>query len=255
MRWLPADLGPGVTAFVTTRAGGVSEPPYDSLNLARHVGDRAEKVSANRDAVVRWLGMPVAYVNQVHGAWVHVIGDGVPADAPDADAIVTAQPGIGVAVMVADCVPVLLADAERRVIGVAHAGRRGLVDGVVPAALDVMVGLGARVRRIRAHLGPAICGTCYEVGSVVQAEVAGVVPAAASTSAWGTPAVDLAAGVISQLSGAGVRDVSRSGICTREDDRFYSYRRSGATGRFVGVVALEPHDTPSALLAAGQAET
>lgn len=246
MAWLTADLGPGVTATVTTRADGVSEPPYESLDLAYHVGDRPAHVRANRARVSAALGVPVVYVDQVHGREVVEVrgpsGTGPPARG---DALVTDRPGIALAVLVADCLPVLLADAEAGVVGAAHAGRRGLTLGVVPATVAAMTGLGARPRRIRAFLGPAICGACYEVGADVRAEVAALVPQAASTTAWGTPAVDLAAGVRGQLLEAGVEEWAESGLCTRQDPRFFSYRRDGVTGRCAGVVALADRDTPT----------
>lgn len=252
--WWDLDLGPGVRAGVTTRAGGVSEEPYASLDLAFHVGDAPAAVSTNRERVAARLGFPVVYANQVHGTHVVVVGaeggsradgsGGAAETVGDADGLVTAQPRVGLAVMVADCLPVLLADPERGVVGAAHAGRRGLVDGVVPAVVDAMTRLGARAERIRCFLGPAICAACYEVGAEVRDEVARSVPAAAATTRWGTPAVDLVAGVTAQLVAAGVADAASSGACTVEDLRFYSYRRDGRTGRFAGVIAMDGDDTP-----------
>ena len=249
--WLRADLGPGVTALVTTRADGVSRAPYEGLNVGLHVGDSPELVRANRAAVRDSLGSPVAYSDQVHGRTVRVVSEPPVGDSVgQGDALVTARPGLGLAVMVADCLPVLLADPEGGIAGVAHAGRRGLAAGVVPAAVEVMVALGAHTDRIRAYLGPAICGRCYEVGQEVQAQVAAAVPAAFATTAWGSPALDLAAGAREQLAEAGLREVGDSGICTYEDNRFYSFRRHGTTGRFAGVVVIDPGDTPPTLLAA-----
>ena len=253
VHWWGADLGPGVRAGVTTRAGGVSEEPYASLDLAFHVGDAPAAVSTNRERVAARLGFPVVYANQVHGTHVVAVGpeNGPPSDGGgaaetvgDADGLVTAQPRVGLAVMVADCLPVLLADPEQGVVGAAHAGRRGLVDGVVPAVVDAMTRLGARTERIRCFLGPAICAACYEVGAEVRDDVARSVPAAAATTRWGTPAVDLVAGVMAQLAAAGVADAESSGACTVEDLRFYSYRRDGRTGRFAGVIAMDGDDTP-----------
>jgi YfiH family protein len=244
---LAIDLGPGVTAVVTTRAGGVSQGPYASLDLALHVGDDPDLVRVNRARLASRLDLPVAYVNQVHGAQVLAVGAAPDPATPqlgDADALVTDRPGVAVAVMVADCLPVLLADAERGVVGAAHAGRRGLVDGVIPATVTAMIRLGAMASAVRAYLGPAICGGCYEVGAQVQAEVSAHVPTAASTTTWGTPGVDLVSGALAQLAQAGVLEVERSGICTVEDPRFYSYRRDGVCGRFAGVVAMDRRDTP-----------
>jgi YfiH family protein len=243
---LTIDLGPGVTALVTTRAGGVSTGAYASLDLAYHVGDDPAAVRANRTTVEDRLGARVAYANQVHGAEVAVVdGTPPPGDEPvgDADALVT-RTGVGLGVLVADCLPVLLADRRHGVVGAVHAGRRGLVKGVVPSAVEVMARQGAVPSDVRAYLGPAICGRCYEVGAQVQDEVTRVVPEAGATSSWGTSAVDLVAGVEAQLAAAGVGEVQRAEICTREDPRFYSYRRDGTTGRFAGVIVLHHHDTP-----------
>ncbi len=245
MPWLSADLGPGVTAVVTTRADGVSVAPYASLNLGYHVGDDAAAVRTNRERVAAVLGVPVAYADQVHGATVAVVDR--PPDGPSvgtADALVTSRPGLALAIMVADCVPVLVADAQAGVVAAVHVGRRGLLAGVVAAAMDAMTGLGAHAERTRAFLGPAICGSCYEVGVDDRAEVATVVPTAAATTAWGTASVDLEAGVLAQLAALSVRSVVRSGVCTREDGLLFSYRRDGATGRFAGVVVLDDRDTP-----------
>ncbi len=246
---LDADLGPGVTALVTTRAGGLSRGSYASLDLGLHVGDDPTHVAVNRDRVARRLGAPVTYLNQVHGAHVVVV-DAAPAapgtvsDAVDGDALVSTLPGVGLAVMVADCLPILLADAGAGVVGAAHAGRRGLALGVVPATVEAMRALGARPEAIHAYVGPAICGSCYEVGEVVQAEVVAVVPESISTTSRGTAGLDLAAGAVAQLAQAGVRSVELAGVCTLEDERFFSYRRDGVTGRFAGVVVLRGRDTP-----------
>lgn len=242
---LGVDLGPGVRAGFTTRAGGVSTAPWDSLDLGLHVGDDPAHVRANRERVVRWAGAPLAWATQVHGADVHVLGG--PADTArdtvgDADALVTALPATGVGVLVADCVPVLLADPVARVVGAAHAGRRGLVAGVLQAALAAMVARGADPARVRAAVGPAISGPRYEVPEAMQREVAAVVPETACTTAQGTAGLDLPAGAAAVLRRAGVGDVLVTGWCTDTDPRFYSHRRAQragtTTGRSAGVVAL-----------------
>lgn len=247
MDWLTVDLGPGVTAHVTTRAGGVSTGPYASLDLAYHVGDDETAVAQNRERLESALGTPVVYANQVHGSHAEVVGR-VPGPGArhvaDADALVTSVPGLALAVLVADCLPILLADAGARVAAAVHVGRRGLLDGALPAAVRTMVSEGATPGAIAAYVGPGICGACYEVGPDVQARAAAVLPGVAGRSRWGTPSVDLQAGALGQLAGLGVREVRTAGLCTVEDHRFYSYRRSGRTGRFAGVVCLEQRDTP-----------
>jgi YfiH family protein len=137
-------------------------------------------------------------------------------------------------VRTADCVPVLLAAAEAGVIGAAHAGRAGMVGGVVPASVERMRALGAR--EITAWIGPSICGRCYEVPRMLRDEVARVEPVTAATTKWGTPAIDVAAGVRVQLERAGV-DVQEATGCTRERADLYSYRRDGpGSGRQAGVI-------------------
>ena len=182
-------------------------------------------------------------VKQVHGNGVRVLHRGqVPETAceakPDGDAIVSNQPGLALAVVVADCVPVLLADPEAGVVGAVHAGRKGLALGVLPATLDRMRGLGAR--RITAWVGPHICGRCYEVPQEMQDEVAALVPEARAKTSWGTPSLDLGAGIRAQLAAVGAEVVTVD-RCTREDPDLYSFRRDGAqAGRLGGLVRLRP---------------
>ncbi|WHP17561.1 peptidoglycan editing factor PgeF [Cellulomonas sp. ES6] len=242
---LEVDLGPGVRAGFTTRAGGVSAPPWDTLDLGLAVGDDPAHVRENRARVAAWAGAPVAWARQVHGSAVHVLGSVAEAGADavaDADALVTALPGTAVGVLVADCVPVLLADPVARVVGAVHAGRRGLVAGVLQAAVGALVARGADPARVRAVVGPAISGPRYEVPEELQREVAAVVPATACMTDRGTPGLDLPAGAAAVLRGAGVGDVRLTGWCTDTDARFYSHRRAQrageVTGRSAGVVAL-----------------
>jgi hypothetical protein len=236
---LAVDLGPGIRA-VFTRARTDDGRPF---NLSGAVGD-TEHTAADRARLDGWLGVPVTLARQVHGAHVRVCGalDAGPEGAPvDADALVTVGRGVAVGVLVADCVPVLLADHAAGVVGAVHAGRRGLVAGVVPAAVRAMVDRGAS--RLSAVLGPSICGGCYEVPAALQGEVADVVPGTASTTAAGTPGLDLRAGVRWQLARAGVARVAVVEACTLEDDAWFSHRGTGpgrAEGRFAGVVALVP---------------
>ncbi|MBN0041531.1 peptidoglycan editing factor PgeF [Cellulosimicrobium cellulans] len=246
---LEVDLGPGVRALFTTRAGGVSPEPWDSLNLGLNVTDDAARVRSNRARAAARLGAPIAFASQVHGTDVVRLdapaqdADGAPVDSVgEADAIVAAARGVGLGVLVADCVPVLLADVDAGVVGVAHAGRRGLAHGVVPAALEAMRAAGARVGNVRAAVGPSACGRCYEVPATMRDDVALARPAARSTTSWGTPALDLPAGVVADLVAAGVADVVHLAACTVEDERFFSHRRAArggtTTGRFAGLVAL-----------------
>jgi len=210
--------------------------PFDSLNLAID-GDDLE---AAREQNLRLLLADfapqdaVADLRQVHGSAVVVAGEG--AERPDADAVVTDRPGVTLMVRAADCVLLLLADTGARVIGAAHCGRLGLTDGVVPAVVARMRDFGATT--ITAWLGPHVCGSCYEVPAAMQADVGAVVPAAVATTSWGTPSLDLGAGVRAQLEHEGVSLVDAA-RCTRESSDLYSYRRDGPrAGRHAGLVRM-----------------
>ncbi|MFF9212747.1 MULTISPECIES: peptidoglycan editing factor PgeF [unclassified Streptomyces] len=227
----------------TDRWGGVSAVPYEELNLGGAVGDDPDAVTTNRELAAKSLGLDAArvvWMNQVHGTDVAVVeepwGD---APVPRVDAIVTARRGLALAVLTADCTPVLLADPVAGVAAAAHAGRPGMVAGVVPAALRAMMDLGADPSRIVARTGPAVCGRCYEVPEEMRAEVAAVEPAAYAETSWGTPAVDVSAGVHAQLERLGVRDREQSPVCTRESRDHFSYRRDRTTGRLAGYVWLD----------------
>jgi len=182
-------------------------------------------------------GVRFARLSQVHGTDVLVVDGPMDLDeVPTGDALVTTRRGLGLMVRVADCVPVLLADPVAGVIGAAHAGRPGMALGIATATVAAMREQGASV--IRAWLGPHVCGRCYEVPAAMRDEVAEVVPEARAETSWGTPALDLGAGVEAQLVAAGVA-VARVGGCTREDPSLHSYRRDGAAaGRFAGLVWL-----------------
>jgi polyphenol oxidase len=237
------DIVNGAHFAFTDRWGGVSAVPYEELNLGGAVGDDPDAVRTNRELAAKSLGLDpgrVVWMNQVHGAEVAVVsapwGD---RPVPQVDAIVTAERGLALAVLTADCTPVLLADPVAGIAGAAHAGRPGMVAGVVPAAVRAMTELGAEPSRIVARTGPAVCGRCYEVPEAMRAEVAAVEPAAHAETGWGTPAVDVTAGVHAQLHRLGVRDREQSPACTRESGDHFSYRRDRTTGRLAGYVWLD----------------
>lgn len=247
-----SSLGPVDLAF-TDRYGGVSGVPYDELNLALDDGDDSAARAENLLRVLTdfapdlvadpqfSVNLFVAQVRQVHGAEVDVVDDrrytGL---GPEADAMVHSD-GAVLLVRAADCVPVLLADPDGRygpVVGAAHAGRPGMVAGVVPATLARMRDLGAA--NLTAWIGPHICGACYEVPAAMQTEVGALLPEAVSTTSWGTPALDIGAGVRAQLEAEGVTVVDAS-ACTRERPDLYSYRRDGArAGRHAGLIRIRP---------------
>ncbi|WP_409332728.1 peptidoglycan editing factor PgeF [Trujillonella humicola] len=226
---------------VTDRRGGRSAPPHDSFNLGTHVGDDPADVAANRDRLARELGVGadrLVWMDQVHGTGVAVVDAPVEGPLPGTDAVVTATPGLVLCVLVADCVPILLADSDRGIVAAVHAGREGLRKGVVPAALSAMASVGARARHVSALLGPAVCGACYEVPAAMQADVARVAPAAATRTRRGTPGLDLRAGAEEVLRRAGIPEVVHDPRCTVEDRHLFSHRRDGVTGRQAGVVWL-----------------
>ncbi|MFB7585698.1 peptidoglycan editing factor PgeF [Streptomyces sp. NPDC056169] len=231
----------------TDRWGGVSAVPYEELNLGGAVGDDPEAVRTNRALAAGALGLDparVVWMNQVHGADVaEVEGPWTTGVVPAVDGLVTAARGLALAVLTADCVPVLLADPVAGIVSAAHAGRPGMVAGIVPAAVEAMIGLGADPARIVARTGPAVCGRCYEVPEAMRAEVAETEPAAWAETGWGTPAVDVTAGVHAQLERLGVTDRQASAVCTRESGDHYSYRRDRTTGRLAGYVWFTQEET------------
>ncbi len=235
------DLGDGVQAGFSGRPGGFSRPPYDALNLGLGVGDDPAAVTANRSALAAACGLGLAdltWMRQAHGNGVWYAGAGAAEPPGPVDAMFTDVPGRALCVLAADCVPVLVADPQARVVGVAHAGREGLAAGVVPALVSAMTAAGASPARMRAVTGPAICGACYEVPAELQARVSAVVPAAACATSAGTCGLDIAAGVQAQLELAGLHEARADGRCTRESPGLYSHRRDGRTGRLAGLIWL-----------------
>jgi YfiH family protein len=219
---------------VTTRVGGTSRPPYDTNNLALHVGDDPAAVAENRARLAASLGVDrVQFMHQVHAAEARVV-TGAGSDVEGVDALVTSAAGVAVAALVADCVPVAVWGG--RAVAVVHAGRRGVAAGVINAAVTALREVDDGP--LRARLGPAICGRCDEVPEQMQEEVAAVVPGTRSTTRQGTSGLDLPAGVRAQLSAAGVQVDDADAPCTAEDHTFYSHRRDGVTGRFAMVAML-----------------
>ena len=216
----------------TDRSGGVSQGAFASFNLGDHVSDDPEDVQANRALLASQFG-PVQFMNQVHGSRIAII-ESVTEEAPTADALVTGIAGITLAVMVADCIPLILTSAEA--VAAVHVGRRGLTNGVAVKTVGVMREMGAK--KIRAVLGPAICGHCYEVSQEVHDEVVALHPLATAQTASGTPALDLPKALKACLAAEGIFEISDLQICTVESADHFSYRRDGLTGRQVGLVSL-----------------
>jgi len=213
----------------TTRESGVSKAPFDSLNLALHVGDDPANVIHNRSLV---NAPSLSFMNQVHGATIVVV-DSLSSIEPTADAMITQEKDLALAVLVADCIPLLLWDRAQTTVAVVHVGRRGLVHSIALSTLTLMKEMGAS--DICAEIGPSICGTCYEVGQDVFDEVVHVHPSAASQTPRGTLALDLPRALALALHGQGV-EVAQSNVCTVENTQYFSYRRDSLTGRQAGLI-------------------
>ncbi|QGZ61555.1 peptidoglycan editing factor PgeF [Paraburkholderia acidisoli] len=280
-------VAPGVRALVTTRDGGVSEPPYGrwraarvasasagaeadadaesgadepgGLNLGRGSGDDLEHVEANRARLAGYTGVPAAWLKQIHGPRVVDAAEALAAARAgtplEADASVTAERGIACTVMIADCMPVLIADSAGRAVGAAHAGWRGLAAGVIERTAErVMALAGCGAADLHVYLGPSIGPAAFEVGEDVreaflvhvgsadaaqrEATAAAFVPRA---QAPGKYLADLPALARLRLAALGVRHVSGGDLCTVTlRERFYSYRRDRITGRMAAMIWIEP---------------
>ena len=228
----------GVRALSTTRCGGVSAPPWQGFNLGSHVGDDPRAVAANRALLRRELPAEPVWLSQVHGALC--VDAATAAPGAQADAGFTRQRGVVCAVLTADCLPVLLCDERATVVGIAHAGWRGLAAGVIEATVAAMDEPG---ERLMAWLGPAIGPQAFEVGGEVReiflAADAGASQAfaAAADGKWLCDIYRLAR---RRLQALGIRRVAGADFCTVNDtERWFSYRRDGVTGRMASLVWLE----------------
>ena len=202
--------------FFTDRLGGYSQGDFSSLNLALHVEDDAKIVARNREVIEQAHGKTV-YMNQVHGNNVEVISKALD-QVLTCDGLVTNVAGITLAVLVADCIPLLL--SSQSVVAAVHVGRRGLINGIAAKSVAIMRELGAD--EITATLGPSICGPCY---------------GAACKTSTGTPSLDLPAALVADLAKLSIQCVVDS-RCTREDEDLFSYRKSHRTGRQAGLIRL-----------------
>jgi hypothetical protein len=233
-----------VRAFFTDRHHGVSVRPYESLNLATHVGDEFADVGANRGIVEELAGAPVIFMRPEHGIAVARLDESYldGREAPVADVLITTVTGLGLAALAADCVPLLVHDAASGAVAAAHIGREGLRKGVVDATVAAILDSrhdGADPASVTFSIGPCICGTCYEVSGQMRSEVSRRHRTAAATTSWGTPSLDLPRAVAGRLAELGFTRVSRDESCTFEELRLFSYRREGTTGRQAGVVVCE----------------
>lgn len=231
--------------MTTTRAGGVSAPPFDTFNLGDHVGDDPAAVATNRARLAATIGVDaerVVWMNQVHGDRVVVV-DG-PRSGPvggrvGTDALLTCTRGLALAVVTADCVPLLMADARAGVVAAVHAGRVGAQRGVAVRAVEAMLAAGAAADDISVLLGPAVSGRHYEVPAAMADEVEAALPGSRTTTAHGTPGLDLRAGIACQLKSLGVTAIDADPRCTVTDPNLFSHRRGAPTGRLASLVWME----------------
>jgi hypothetical protein len=234
-----------IRRVTTTRAGGRSKPPFDTFNLGDHVGDDPAAVAANRARLAAAVGLGpgrVVWMNQVHGDRVEVVNEPQSAAVGGrvgTDALVTSTPRLALAVVTADCVPVLMADARAGVAAAVHAGRVGAQRGVVARAVEAMLALGARPDDISALLGPAVSGRNYEVPPAMADDVEATLPGSRTTTAAGTPGLDLRAGIACQLKQLGVTAIDIDPRCTVDDSTLFSHRRDAPTGRLASLVWIE----------------
>ncbi len=249
LRWEEAGTF-GAAVAVTTRVGGVSRAPYDTLNLGLHVGDRPGDVAINRSRAAGAFGVALdtmVFARQVHGRTATVVGDpergrgtGSEDDAiPATDVLVTTTPGVTLVILVADCLPVALVDPVAGILAAVHAGWRGTAAGVVPAAMAAMTRLGARAERVHAFLGPAVAPDRYQVGDEVVRGLSDAVhpdeldPAVSQADGPGHWLVDLVPANRQQLVRSGLRPGHIAGCnVSTTDDSLFSDRAARPCGRF-----------------------
>lgn len=243
--WRPAgtEAWPWLHLHVTTRLGGCSRPPYDSMNLGRATGDRPEAVAANRARLGQALGLAdgtLHVLHQVHGAHMVEASDAIAATPPEADAHWTSEAWRVLVVAVADCVPVFLWDTRRRRLALLHAGWRGTVAGIVRVGVQRLIEQGSSVADLWCAVGPSIGPCCYEVGP----EVHEALPDAAVETSAGTTHVDLRRANLAQARAAGIpsHQLVAAPPCTAcNTELFFSHRKQGPhTGRQWALAWMTP---------------
>ena len=252
MRWYTSGVlgGPGAPAPTHAflgRTGGVSRPPFDSLNLNTRVGDAPDSIESNTGRVKEAFGLKadsVVTVNQVHGD-VTIVADRVDMPAQEADALITNTPGVPVGVLTADCLPILLYDPHAKAVGAVHAGRVGTLLGIASKAVVAMAtAFGSKPADIRAALGPCIGPCCYEVGEEVFGEIKFALGLKTEEfmSFNPAPVFDVVKANTAELITAGLSgdNIEASGLCTScEPELFFSYRRDEETGRQLSFIILD----------------
>lgn len=236
-----------VRKVITGRAGGVSHSPYQGFNLGDHVRDDPAAVAENRARLAAAIGLApnrIVWMEQVHSNTVTRVTAASAVPVPTTDAMVTTERGLALAVLTADCTPLLLSDHQAGVIAAVHAGRMGARNGIVRRTVAKMLDLGATPGNMHVLIGPAASGRNYEVPAAMAEDVERHLPGSKTTTAKGTVGLDIRAGLLRQLYSLGVTTVDVDPRCTIEDKHFFSYRREGTTGRQAGLVWL-PATPPS----------
>jgi len=217
----------------SSRFGGHSRAPFDDWNLALHVGDDDESVAANRATLAVAAGLApqdLVFMRQCHSSLVATVDGSSPREVLDVDGVLTMTPGLGVAALAADCVPVALVEPRAGIVAAVHSGWQGMVGDVVGVAVTAMMAAGADVSRLRVALGPAICGRHYPVPAERAEQAADAWSASFARADDGQPAIDVRAGLCQRLADFGIA-AELVGGCTAEDPQLFSYRRDGLTGR------------------------
>lgn len=240
-----SDINSRTRYLFTSRSGGESAPPFDEKNLALHVGDRADAVTENRKALASSFGIDPAqlfFMNQIHGTTILEIDSASDAnEIRECDGLITSQTGLGLAVLVADCAPVLLSTSQK--VAAIHVGWRGLFGGIVEKVLDLLLA-NDEASALNVKIGPTICGKCYEVGEdlATQAKAHGFILG----ERGGKPTLDIPRSVLEIVRSRLAREKiiagwngSWNGICAYESSEHYSFRREKVTGRQAGVIVRE----------------
>ncbi|ODT68163.1 MAG: hypothetical protein ABS75_21590 [Pelagibacterium sp. SCN 63-23] len=229
------------------RQGGFSAADFAGLNVSFSVGDEPQTVEKNRQSVGQTIDVgPLVVLKQIHSSRVETVSGTIPPGTIEADALVTGSPGLALAILTADCTPILLADPAAGIVGAAHAGWRGAVDGIIGNTIAAMTALGARPERINAAFGPTITGENYEVGEQFRADFLALHPGGERhfhTPSGGRPHFDLPGFVETQLRAAGIAGIERVGACTyAHPERYFSHRhathRGTRTGRQIAVIGM-----------------
>ncbi len=249
--WVDIGTGDCLRIGFTSRHGGASGGDFSSLNLGFHVADDPDDVASNRETLQLEVGSDIVWMSQTHGATIRnaaesTLGSRGYLSVGEADAIIVDQEvgkAVAAAVMVADCIPLVIADPVNVRGAVVHVGRAGLELGIAPKVVAELVRTGSLHADLVAVMGPSICGRCYEIPQDMVDRIATDNPRARSETRWGTPALDVPNALEAQLEGVGVPRIFRHSACTFEDEAYFSHRHSSNegkhSGRFAGILQIQ----------------